>query len=64
MYFRQKYFFLLLEFKPRISDDMEITIGDYIEELLTELDCYGTRLPRLPILIDREIKAKINELKE
>ena len=33
-------------------------IGKYVENLLTGFDYYGTRLPRLPMQIERDIKLK------
>ncbi|CAD8103832.1 unnamed protein product [Paramecium sonneborni] len=45
------------EFKP--AKDETITIGDYCERLLTDLNYYNTRLPRIPQQIDTIIQAKI-----
>ncbi|CAK69597.1 unnamed protein product (macronuclear) [Paramecium tetraurelia] len=45
------------EFKP--SKDENITIGDFCERLLTDLNYYNTRLPRIPQQIDTIIQAKI-----
>lgn len=39
----------------------EITVGAFVRDLLTDLDYYGTRLPRLPVGIEREIKMKLLE---
>lgn len=38
---------------------VRITIGEYVRKLLTELNYYGTRLPRLPTLIERGIKDRL-----
>lgn len=35
------------------------TVGDFVRELLNGLDYYGTRLPRLPQGIERDIKVKL-----
>lgn len=37
----------------------ETTVGAYIRSLLTNMDYYGTKLPRLPVAIEREIKVKL-----
>jgi pre-mRNA-splicing factor 38B len=39
----------------------EITVGDFVRDLLNDLNYYTTRLPRLPIAIEREIKVKLLE---
>jgi hypothetical protein len=31
----------------------------FVEELLTDQYYYGTRLPRIPIMIERDIKKKV-----
>lgn len=43
---------------------MSITLGEYVENLLKEYDYYGTRLPRIPMQIEREIKALLTLLHE
>mmetsp|Transcript_25553 Transcript_25553/g.42185 ORF Transcript_25553/g.42185 Transcript_25553/m.42185 type:complete len:393 (+) Transcript_25553:157-1335(+) len=37
----------------------DITVGEYCRFLLSELDYYGTRLPRLPIAIERQFKVRL-----
>jgi len=37
----------------------EETVGDFVRGLLNDLDYYGTRLPRLPLGLEREIKVKL-----
>eukprot|EP00984_Skeletonema_dohrnii_P035646 scaffold35661_cov128-Skeletonema_dohrnii-CCMP3373.AAC.1 len=37
----------------------DITVGEYCRLLLSELDYYGTRLPRLPIAIERQFKVRL-----
>ncbi len=37
----------------------DITVGEYCRLLLSELDYYGTRFPRLPIAIERQFKVKL-----
>eukprot|EP01016_Furgasonia_blochmanni_P002819 TRINITY_DN11103_c0_g2_i4.p1 TRINITY_DN11103_c0_g2~~TRINITY_DN11103_c0_g2_i4.p1 ORF type:complete len:425 (-),score=73.69 TRINITY_DN11103_c0_g2_i4:231-1505(-) len=39
-------------------------MGEYVEKLLTDLDYFQTRLPRIPVLHDREIQKKILIVKE
>jgi len=36
-----------------------ITLGRYVRSLLTDMDYYGTLLPRLPVAIERELKVKL-----
>lgn len=42
----------------------ESTVGEFVRGLLTDLEFYGTRLPRLPIAIEREIKEKLLQEEE
>ena len=37
----------------------ESTVGEFVRSLLTDLDYYGTRLPRLPVTLEREIKVSL-----
>lgn len=55
-------------FEPYLHDDeavqvrqgkAETTVGEYVRSLLNELDYYGTRLPRLPIAVERQIKVRL-----
>lgn len=39
----------------------QMTVGDYVRSLLTDLDYMGTRLPRLPVAIERDMKVKMLE---
>lgn len=39
----------------------EMTVGGFVRSILTELDYMGTRLPRLPVSIEREMKVKLLE---
>jgi pre-mRNA-splicing factor 38B len=39
----------------------EATVGNFVRDLLTELDYYGTRLPRFPVAVEREIRGKLKE---
>ena len=41
-----------------------MTIGEYIESLLLDLNYYNTRFPRIPVKIDREIQAKLIQMQE
>eukprot|EP00826_Nyctotherus_ovalis_P043441 TRINITY_DN4576_c0_g1_i5.p1 TRINITY_DN4576_c0_g1~~TRINITY_DN4576_c0_g1_i5.p1 ORF type:complete len:698 (-),score=170.90 TRINITY_DN4576_c0_g1_i5:135-2087(-) len=45
-------------FSPSADTSYKITFGEYIEKLLTDLNYYGTRLPRLPILVEKDIRSK------
>jgi len=57
-------------FEPYINDREEFcidgtpatktTIGEYVQRLLTDQDYFGDRLPRLPVLVQRQIGAKLN----
>lgn len=40
------------------------TVGDFVRGLLDNLEFYGTRLPRLPLEIEREIKEKLIQEEE
>ena len=42
----------------------EGTVGEFVRQLLQSMDYYGTLLPRLPVQIEREIKAKLVEAEE
>lgn len=35
------------------------TVGDFVRSLLSDLNFHGTRLPRLPVSIERDIKVKL-----
>lgn len=37
----------------------DTTVGKYAQMLLNDLDYYGTRLPRLPLTIERQCKVKL-----
>lgn len=37
----------------------DTTVGKYVQSLLNDLDYYGTRLPRLPLAIERQFKVKL-----
>eukprot|EP00592_Proboscia_alata_P026573 CAMPEP_0194443916 /NCGR_PEP_ID=MMETSP0176-20130528/126977_1 /TAXON_ID=216777 /ORGANISM="Proboscia alata, Strain PI-D3" /LENGTH=398 /DNA_ID=CAMNT_0039270229 /DNA_START=608 /DNA_END=1804 /DNA_ORIENTATION=+ len=41
------------------SHKKEESIGQYVHDLLTEMDYHGTLLPRLPLNVEREIKVKL-----
>jgi len=57
-------------FKPYVYDTEEfaasaakgartITIGEYVRSLITDLDYYGTMLPRIPVPTQRTFKVKL-----
>lgn len=35
------------------------TVGEYVRSLLTDMDYFGTLLPRLPVSVERDIKVKL-----
>lgn len=37
----------------------EIPMGEYVRNLFGELEYFGTRLPRLPLLVERDLKDKL-----
>ena len=42
----------------------EGTVGEFVRQLLKSMDYYGTLLPRLPVQIERDVKAKLVEGEE
>jgi len=55
-------------FEPYLHDEepvqvrqgkAETTMGKYAQSLLSNLDYYGTRLPRLPLAVERQFKVKL-----
>lgn len=50
-------------FTPKPDKKTVIKIGEFVENLLLDYNYYGTRLPRIPTTIEREIKAKIMKRK-
>lgn len=51
-------------FSPTIDAKNKLTFGEYCENLLNEYDYYGTRLSRIPIQIEREIKTNLYNLQQ
>jgi len=51
-------------FTPTIDTKNKITFGEFIENLLKDYDYYGTRIPRIPIQIEREIKTNLYNLQQ
>lgn len=45
--------------KSHRNNKPESTVGDYVRSLLTEMEYYGTLLPRLPVAIERDLKVKL-----
>jgi len=41
-----------LEMSPEIDSSIVMTIGDFVEKLLSELDYFQTRFPRIPNKIE------------
>mmetsp|Transcript_22353 Transcript_22353/g.54139 ORF Transcript_22353/g.54139 Transcript_22353/m.54139 type:complete len:385 (+) Transcript_22353:592-1746(+) len=55
-------------FEPYLHDEETVqirqgqadtTVGKYVQMILNDLDYYGTRLPRLPLAIERQFKVKL-----
>ena len=55
-------------FRPYLQDEEPVeispsnkrmTVGKYAQSLLTDMDYYGTLLPRLPVSIERDIQVKL-----
>lgn len=48
-----------------VSDaNVKMTMGTYVVKLLTEMQYYGTTLPRIPVLIERKFKVYLLLLEE
>ena len=43
------------------SPATKTTIGEWLRRLLTDLDYFGDRLPRIPVMVQRTIDAKLKE---
>lgn len=43
------------EFHPAVDQSIVMTIGEYVEKLLTDQQYFGTRLPRIPMAIENKI---------
>ena len=52
------------EFQPTPSSEEILTIGEYVERLLSDQNYYTTILPRTPALIDKEIQKRLLLLPE
>lgn len=52
------------EICPSSDKDIKMTIGEYCIKLLTDMQYYGTTLPRIPVLIERKIKVQLLLLEE
>lgn len=52
------------EIQPSSDKAVKMTIGQYITKLLTEMQYYGTTLPRIPVPIERKIKVLLLLLDE
>lgn len=55
-------------FEPYLHDDEPVqvrqgradsTVGEFVQSLLEDMDYHGTRLPRLPLTIERQVKVKL-----
>ncbi|KAM3137130.1 hypothetical protein pb186bvf_010676, partial [Paramecium bursaria] len=47
------------ELRPCIDKNVVMSVGEFVEKLLTDMNYYNTRLPRIPQQIDLIIQAKI-----
>ena len=52
------------EFQPSSDPEVKYTIGKYCIKLLTEMQYFGTMLPRIPVPIERKIKLLLLLLEE
>ena len=52
------------ELHPSADPKMVTTLGEYVESLITEMNYYQTRFPRIPVMIDRTLRAKILLMRE
>mmetsp|Transcript_21221 Transcript_21221/g.21342 ORF Transcript_21221/g.21342 Transcript_21221/m.21342 type:complete len:376 (+) Transcript_21221:164-1291(+) len=52
------------EFCPSADPNLKFTIGKYCIKLLTDMQYFGTMLPRIPVLIERRIKVMLLLLEE
>ncbi len=52
------------EFAPSPDPNLKMTIGEFCIKLLTDMQYFGTTLPRIPIPIERKIKVMLLLLKE
>jgi len=52
------------EFEPTPSTGETTTIGEYVEKLLADQHYYSTILPRIPALIDKEVKKRLLTIPE
>ncbi|CAM9395331.1 unnamed protein product [Chrysoparadoxa australica] len=46
------------EFKPT-PDSPVMTMGQYVQKLITDMQYYGTMLPRIPVPIERSMKVQL-----
>lgn len=52
------------EFTPGADKSVKMTVGDYCIKLLTDMQYYGTTLPRIPVPIERKMKVMLLLLEE
>jgi len=50
------------EFKPTPDSDFKITVGEYVEMLLSQDKYYNTVLPRLPMVTKRHVEERLAPL--
>lgn len=51
--------YLYDEESVQVSPSVTKTLGQYVRDLLTEMNYVGTLLPRLPITVERDLKCKL-----
>lgn len=52
------------EFTPGADKSVKMTVGDYCIKLLTDMQYFGTTLPRIPVPIERKMKVMLLLLEE
>ncbi|CAM9245439.1 unnamed protein product [Ectocarpus fasciculatus] len=52
------------EFAPSPDEDLKMTMGEFCIKLLTDMQYFGTTLPRIPVPIERKIKVMLLLLQE
>ena len=55
---------IVIEVHPVSDPNVVMSLGEYAEMLLTEMNYYNTLFPRIPLNIDREIKKNILMMKD
>lgn len=56
--------FLLQDFPVSSDGEVILRLSEYIERLLSDGDYFGTRLPRIPTIVERDLKEKLEAAAE